>query len=78
MITASHNPPQDNGYKLYLGDGAQIVPPVDGEISAHIDAVGPLAGVPLSTQGIVVLDDSVLDAYLAGATRPAWATAPGR
>jgi phosphomannomutase len=67
MITASHNPSQDNGYKLYLGDGAQIVPPTDGEISGHIDAVGPLADVSLSIDRIEVLSDAVLGAYLAGA-----------
>ncbi|HEX4867540.1 MAG TPA: phospho-sugar mutase [Acidimicrobiales bacterium] len=65
VITASHNPPQDNGYKLYLGDGAQIVPPVDGEISARIDAVGSLLDVPLGERGIRLLDDTTLDAYLA-------------
>ena len=42
--------------------------PTDGEISAHIDAVGPLASVPLARDGIEVLDDAVLDAYLDGAT----------
>ena len=46
MVTASHNPPQDNGYKVYLGDGSQIVPPADAEIAARIAAVGPLADVP--------------------------------
>jgi phosphomannomutase len=68
MITASHNPPEDNGYKLYLGDGAQIVPPVDEEISERIDAVGLLRDVPRSSDDVVVLGDDVLDAYLAGAT----------
>jgi phosphomannomutase len=63
MVTASHNPPQDNGYKVYLGDGSQIVPPADAEISAAIDAVGPLATVPRG-QDWETLDEAVLDAYL--------------
>ena len=67
MVTASHNPPQDNGYKVYLGDGGQIVPPADADISRHIDAVGPLADVPRS-DAWTVLDESVLDAYLTGIT----------
>ena len=46
MVTASHNPPRDNGYKVYLGDGSQIVPPADAEIAARIAAVGALADVP--------------------------------
>ncbi|MFI9554123.1 phospho-sugar mutase [Nonomuraea endophytica] len=46
-VTASHNPPRDNGYKVYWNDGSQIVPPVDGQISAAIDAVGRVDGLPL-------------------------------
>ena len=49
MVTASHNPPQDNGYKVYLGDGSQIVPPADADISARIAAVGAMAEIPRSS-----------------------------
>lgn len=64
-VTASHNPPRDNGYKVYLGDGSQIVPPADGEIADAIAAVGPLAGVDRPENGWEILGDEVLDAYLA-------------
>ena len=63
MVTASHNPPDDNGYKVYLGDGSQIVPPADAEISACIAAVGALELIPRSDD-FAVLDDAVLDAYV--------------
>ncbi|MFD3498420.1 phospho-sugar mutase [Streptomyces sp. NPDC058676] len=64
-VTASHNPPRDNGYKVYLGDGSQIVPPADAEIAAEIAAVTSLGTVPRPTTGWETLDDAVLDAYLA-------------
>ncbi|MER5851885.1 phospho-sugar mutase [Streptomyces sp. NPDC002012] len=64
-VTASHNPPRDNGYKVYLGDGSQIVPPADGEIAAAIAAVGPLDGVTRPDDGWETLGDEVLAAYLA-------------
>ncbi len=68
MVTASHNPARDNGYKVYLGDGSQIVPPADAEISAHIDAIGALASVPRGT-AFTLLDDAVVEAYVGCASR---------
>ncbi|MEV6666672.1 phospho-sugar mutase [Streptomyces nigra] len=64
-VTASHNPPRDNGYKVYLGDGSQIVPPADAEIAAEIAAIASLHDVPRPDTGWETLDDSFLDAYLA-------------
>ena len=63
MVTASHNPPDDNGYKVYLGDGSQIVAPADAEIAAYIAAVGPLASVRRSDD-FQTLDGAVLDSYV--------------
>jgi len=63
MVTASHNPPRDNGYKVYLGDGSQIVPPVDAEIADRIAAVGRLAEVPRGDAGRV-LGEELVDRYL--------------
>jgi phosphomannomutase len=63
MVTASHNPPQDNGYKVYLGDGSQIVPPADAAIAARIDGVGALADVPRGAPG-AVLGEHIVDRYL--------------
>lgn len=72
MVTASHNPPQDNGYKVYLGgkavDGAgrgvQIVPPYDAQIAAKIDQVASAAGVPRADGGWGELDDSLRQEYV--------------
>lgn len=63
MVTASHNPPKDNGYKVYLGDGSQIVPPADADISAHIDAVGDIRDLPRS-DNYTVLNNDLVDAYV--------------
>ncbi|MFI6501389.1 phospho-sugar mutase [Nonomuraea typhae] len=70
-VTASHNPPRDNGYKVYWGDGSQIVPPVDGQISAAIDGVGRVDDLPLgapaspTTAGsFTELGEDILDDYI--------------
>ncbi|SET78683.1 phospho-sugar mutase [Geodermatophilus poikilotrophus] len=74
MVTASHNPPDDNGYKVYLGDGAQLVPPADREIEAAIAAVGPAREVPGSDDWLTLGDDVEAD-YVAAVVR---ALDPGR
>jgi phosphomannomutase len=66
MVTASHNPPADNGYKVYAAEGAQIVPPLDAEISEAIDAITSLTDVPLAPAGdalIGVVPPEVVEAY---------------
>jgi phosphomannomutase len=68
MVTASHNPPRDNGYKVYWADGAQIIPPLDEEISTAIDAVGRVDELPRDGDWRV-LDESIVDAYLRSLTR---------
>ena len=63
MVTASHNPPQDNGYKVYLEDSSQIVPPADIDISAAIDAVGRVDEMPRS-DAYELLGPEVAEAYV--------------
>ncbi|HJB64532.1 MAG TPA: phospho-sugar mutase [Candidatus Microbacterium pullistercoris] len=69
MVTASHNPPADNGYKVYLGgadEGAQIVSPTDADIAASIQGVadsGSIAELPRS-DGYTIADDAVIDEYV--------------
>ena len=66
MVTASHNPPQDNGYKVYLADGCQIVPPADADIAAEIERVASTMNVqdiPTDDEW-VTLGDDVLEDYI--------------
>lgn len=79
MVTASHNPPDDNGYKVYLGgadQGSQIVSPADAEIAAHIDRIAATAAVPDLPRGAYeTADESVVQAYIAATAAVAPATA---
>jgi phosphomannomutase len=69
IITASHNPADYNGYKVYAPNAVQIVPPIDSQIAAAIDAVGPANEVPMHedpfrAEGIEPVPAGVLDGYL--------------
>ncbi len=74
VITASHNPPHDNGFKAYFEDGAQVVPPHDTGIVAEVNGV-PLAELPAYVSGdltgVTTLGRDADDAYLAVATKAA-------
>ncbi|HEU5271078.1 MAG TPA: phospho-sugar mutase [Jatrophihabitans sp.] len=68
MVTASHNPPQDNGYKVYAGDGAQIIPPLDGQIEARIRAVPSVRAIELSDD-FLVLGEDLIEQYVTAVSR---------
>lgn len=84
QVTASHNPPADNGYKVYWGDGPQIVPPLDTEIAAAIDTVAKsgtaVALAPEDHELIETVPEFVVDAYFLGAAAmdPQTSTASAR
>jgi phosphoglucomutase len=72
VITASHNPPHDNGFKAYFGDGAQVIPPHDTGIVAEVNAVplGELAGfLAQDVSRVTLLGREADDAYLAVAAK---------
>ncbi|MEY2969079.1 MAG: hypothetical protein RIQ64_1706 [Actinomycetota bacterium] len=69
MVTASHNPAYDNGFKVYLGDGSQIISPVDQEISANIASL-PLSASesPPAEWSFSHVTDEIVDEYITRAT----------
>jgi phosphomannomutase len=71
MVTASHNPPEYNGYKVYAANGAQIIPSQDEQIAAAIAAAGPARAIPLADEAqarsaglLRDVDDQLLERYL--------------
>ena len=84
MVTASHNPAPDNGYKVYLGgsvvtgdgQGVQIVPPFDAEIAAAIEATPPADQVPMNDDLVEAVDPR--DEYVAEAVKLASGDAAAR
>ncbi|MFC0675058.1 phospho-sugar mutase [Brachybacterium hainanense] len=76
VVTASHNPAADNGYKVYLGGrltdpagrGVQIVPPADEQIAARIGEVGPVRDIPVADSGWSTMGDALREQYLAAIT----------
>lgn len=69
VITASHNPPADNGYKVYAANGVQIVPPADTEIATMIAAVGaandvPRTEDPYGSENVVAIGPDLFEEYL--------------
>ena len=68
MVTASHNPASDNGYKVYLGDGRQIVSPVDAHIASHIRTVKDVRDLTLDKSWQSV-SEMILDDYISSVAR---------
>ena len=82
MITASHNPAEDNGYKVYFGgqdEGSQIIPPVDANIEVHIQRVAHTEtwpSIPRSTELVSVIDGDLVEKYLMATLNSLQLTAP--
>ena len=78
VVTASHNPRGDNGYKVYGPDAVQIVSPVDEHIARHIAAAPPANQVPRVDRLPTALGGEALEAYLAAISAALPASPSGR